>query len=72
MNEINSFGKGLGLIAVTGVTLVFLKALHVIEWSWIWVLIPFWGPVALIFLALLLIVILKAFAKFLGWVVKKI
>ena len=72
MSEINNAGKGLLLIFVTGVTLIVLKTLHVIEWGWIWILIPFWGPVALIFLALLLIVILKTFAKFLGWVVKKI
>lgn len=31
-----------------GIAFVVLKLLHVIEWSWIWVLAPFWIPVALV------------------------
>ena len=72
MSEINNVGKGLSLLILTGVILIVLKATNVIGWSWWLVTIPFWGPVVLMFLALLLIVILKAIAKLLGWVVKKI
>lgn len=31
-----------------GIAFVVLKLLHVIEWPWIWVLAPFWIPVALV------------------------
>lgn len=31
-----------------GIAFIVLKLLHVIEWSWIWVLAPFWIPVALV------------------------
>ena len=31
-----------------GIAFVVLKLLHVIEWSWIWILAPFWIPVALV------------------------
>lgn len=30
-----------------GVAFVVLKLCHVIDWSWWWVLAPFWGPLAL-------------------------
>ena len=72
MNEINSAGKGLLLIILTGVVLMALKLGNVISWSWIWVTIPFWGPIAVIMLALSLIVVLKLLAKALGWVVRKL
>ena len=39
----------LGLLALIFIT---LKLLHAIEWSWIWVLAPLWGPFAIILTAL--------------------
>ena len=70
MNEINSAGKGLLLIIMTGVVLMALKLGNVISWSWIWVTIPFWGPFALLILIAILLIILKAFLKLLGWVAR--
>jgi len=72
MNEVNNVGKGLVLIVLTGVALMALKLGNVISWSWWWVTIPFWGPIALIMIALIILVALKIFAKLLGWIVKKI
>ena len=72
MNEVNNVGKGLVLIVLTGVALMALKLENVISWSWWWVTIPFWGPIALIMIALVVLVALKIFAKLLGWIVKKI
>lgn len=72
MNEVNNVGKGLVLIVLTGVALMALKLGNVISWSWWWVTIPFWGPIALIMIALVVLVALKIFAKLLGWIVKKI
>lgn len=31
-----------------GVAFVILKLCGVISWSWLWVLAPFWGPLALV------------------------
>lgn len=70
MNEINSAGKGLLLIIMTGVVLMALKLGNVISWRWIWVTIPFWGPFALLILIAILLIILKAFSKLLGWVAR--
>lgn len=70
MSEINSAGKGLLLIIMTGVVLMALKLGNVISWSWWWVTIPFWGPFALLLLAAVILVILKVFLILLGWVAK--
>ena len=72
MNEVNNVGKGLVLIVLTGVALMVMKLGNVISWSWWWVTIPFWGPIALIMIALVVLVALKIFAKLLGWIVKKL
>jgi hypothetical protein len=33
--------------ALLTVAFAVLKLCHVIAWSWIWVLLPFWGPIAI-------------------------
>ncbi len=70
MSEINSAGKGLLLIIMTGVVLMALKLGNVIGWSWWWVTIPFWGPFALLLLAAAILIIIKLFLILLGWVAK--
>ncbi len=70
MNDLNNTGKSIGICGALGVAFVILKLTHTIEWSWVWVTAPFWGPVALVFALLLLAVIVKAAAKFLGWLAK--
>lgn len=40
-------GNSISLCSVLGVAFVVLKLCHQIDWSWWWVLAPFWGPVAL-------------------------
>ena len=70
MNEINSAGKGLLLIVLTGVVLMALKLGNVIGWSWWWVTIPFWGPFALLLLAAVILIIIKLFLILLGWVAR--
>lgn len=37
----------MGICSVLGLIFVTLKLTGVIAWSWLWVLLPFWGPVAL-------------------------
>lgn len=72
MNEVNNTGKGIFLCLLAGTVLMILKMTNRISWSWIWVTIPFWGPIAVIMLALILIVVLKLLARALGWVVRKL
>lgn len=36
-----------GVIGLLGVLFIALKLTGVINWSWLWVLTPFWGPFAL-------------------------
>lgn len=44
-----------------GITFVVLKLTGVIAWSWLWVLAPFWIPLALTLVILLGIVLVAAF-----------
>lgn len=48
--------------SVVGVILLVCKIFGVINWSWWWVLLPFWGPVALALVLLILAFIIAAFA----------
>ena len=50
--EVYSGPSTLGLL---GVAFVVLKLLHVIEWSWWWVLAPFWIPLSLAAIILIII-----------------
>ena len=52
-NNNTSSGGGLGLGGVLGVVFIVLKLVGVIDWSWWWVLSPFW----IIFLLTILIVL---------------
>jgi predicted PurR-regulated permease PerM len=60
MSNSNNSG-GLGLFGVLGVIFIVLKLVGVIGWSWLWVLAPFWGPLAL---ALVLAIIAAPFVYF--------
>jgi hypothetical protein len=44
----------MGICSVLGLIFVTLKLTGVIAWSWLWVLLPFWGPMALGLVLLLL------------------
>lgn len=43
---------GIGLSGLLGVAFIVLKLTHVIAWSWLWVLAPFWIPLAILLLVL--------------------
>lgn len=43
---------GLGLGTVLAIVFTVLKLCGVINWSWWWVLLPVWGPAALVVLLL--------------------
>jgi len=48
MSEGSSGGVRIGVFSLLGVMFVGLKLGGVIDWSWWWVTLPFWGIAALI------------------------
>lgn len=51
-------GGGCGLSTVLGIIFIVLKLTGVISWSWVWVLAPFWIPLALVaFIVVIIIVV---------------
>ena len=52
-------GRGVSLITLLGVILVVLKALNFISLAWLWVLAPFWIPIAFIVLLLIIAIVVK-------------
>lgn len=53
MNKNNTSSGGMGLSGVLGVVFIVLKLVGVIDWSWWWVLSPFWIGLLLTILILL-------------------
>lgn len=47
--------QGPGLCTLLGITFLVLKLCNVIVWPWIWVLAPFWIPLAIIVAILIII-----------------
>lgn len=44
----STLSGGIGILGVLGIVFVTLKLIGVINWSWWWVTLPFWGGFALI------------------------
>jgi hypothetical protein len=40
----NTSGGGISLLTVLGIVFIVLKLTKTIDWSWWWVLAPFWIP----------------------------
>lgn len=47
-NTSNASSGGIGVMGLLGVAFVVLKLTGVINWSWWYVTMPFWGPLALV------------------------
>lgn len=60
----NKGSGGLGLFSVLGIVFVVLKLAGVIDWSWIWVLCPFWIGIAL---SIILYMVIKIAMKIAIW-----
>lgn len=50
-----STSSGISVVSVLGVVFVVLKLCGVINWSWWWVLAPFWGQAAVVVVILLVV-----------------
>ena len=59
MSKSNSGSGGVSVLGLLGVVFVTLKLIGTIDWSWWWVTLPFWGPVA-IFLVVSAVCVLAA------------
>lgn len=54
----NSTASGVGFCSLLVSVFIVLKLCGVIDWSWLWVLAPIWGPALFVLiLALILIVV---------------
>ena len=40
--------RGIGVTGLLGVLFIAFKLAHIIDWSWFWVLCPFWIGIALV------------------------
>jgi hypothetical protein len=45
-NKTNSSTGGIGFLGLLTIVFIVLKLCNVISWSWWWVLSPFWIPIA--------------------------
>lgn len=49
--------KGPGILGLLGIAFVVLKLVGVINWSWWWVTVPFWGQIIVVLILLLIILL---------------
>ena len=52
--------SGVSVAGLLGVAFIVLKLCGVIDWSWLWVLAPFWIPLAVALFALAIVLIASA------------
>lgn len=62
-NKNTTVSGGVGVCGLLGVAFVILKLCKVINWSWWWVTAPFWIPIAVGALLVLVASILLAFTE---------
>jgi hypothetical protein len=55
----NTTSAGLGFSTILALIFITLKLCNVIEWSWLWVLSPFWISVSFTFVVLFVFEYLK-------------
>ena len=56
MSGSSSSSSGIGITGLLGVAFIVLKLTNVIAWKWIWVLLPFWGGLAIWLIAIIIII----------------
>jgi hypothetical protein len=60
MSKNESHSGGVGVIGLLGITFIVLKLVGVINWSWWWVTLPFWGFTLIIVFLLLVLAIINS------------
>lgn len=59
----SSSSGGVGVLGLMGVIFTGLKIAGVISWPWVWVLAPFWIPLALGVIFVLILLVIAAIAE---------
>jgi hypothetical protein len=59
----SSGSSGIGVTGLLGVAFVVLKLTHTIDWPWIWVLAPFWMPLAIVLFVLVIFALVAISGK---------
>ncbi len=54
---------GIGFSSLLGIVFVVLKLLGKVDWSWGWVLAPFWIPPVLILIIVIIVLFVHAWRK---------
>lgn len=63
-----------GVTSITGllgVVFVTLKLCEVIDWSWWWVLLPFYGPVGLALFVCLILLLIAGLGLSVAYIIKR-
>lgn len=50
---------GAGFCDILLIVFIVLKLCHIIDWSWWWVLAPFWIPLLIVIIVVVIMVILE-------------
>ena len=60
----NGSRESISTLSILGIVFIVLKLCKVVDWSWLWVLSPFWIPIALIFAVTMIYAIVHIFLMF--------
>lgn len=61
MNDKKVEYRGIGTFGLLGIAFIVLRLCNVIDWNWIWVLAPFWLPIAIVLVVSLIGIIASLF-----------
>ncbi len=66
MSDSKSTGSGgIGFFGLLGIVFITLKLTGYIDWPWLWVTCPLWGPIALV----LAVIATLTVCGFVGWLI---
>lgn len=54
--------SGVGFLGLLALIFITLKLIRVIQWSWLWVLAPLWGPFVIVLLILAVVGLIAVIA----------
>ena len=60
MSDNKKGSDGVGFLGLLLLAFIVLKLLGFITWSWVWVLSPFWIPVAISLVVVVLVLVVQA------------
>lgn len=70
-NSSDGASSGIDVAGLLGVVFVTLKLCNVIDWSWWYVTLPFWGPLALFLVIVAVMFGAAGIIALVGWAVDR-